>query len=72
MSGSDILIRAWVDPDGLPGRPWYRNLYMASDEDSGYASWPLPGLRRAVEQKDDEAFGKAIESIEEAINRMME
>lgn len=50
------LERAWFCVDGLPGRPWYRNLYAASDEDSGYAAWMLPGLRHAVERGDDAAF----------------
>lgn len=40
--------RAWLHEAGLPGRPWYRNLYAAPDETSGYASWPLPGLQKAA------------------------
>jgi N-acetylated-alpha-linked acidic dipeptidase len=43
--------RAWLDDSGLPGREWYKSLYAAPDEDSGYASWILPGLCRAVEGK---------------------
>jgi N-acetylated-alpha-linked acidic dipeptidase len=56
---NEVLLRmerAWSCSDGLPGRPWYRNLYAASDEDSGYAAWMLPGLRRAVEHGDTAAF----------------
>ena len=41
---------------GIPGRPWFRSLYAASDEDSGYAAWILPGLRHAVEHDDEEEF----------------
>jgi N-acetylated-alpha-linked acidic dipeptidase len=39
----------WLDDGGLVGRPWFRNLYAATDRFSGYAtaSWPL--LREAVE-----------------------
>ncbi|MEZ6017915.1 MAG: M20/M25/M40 family metallo-hydrolase [Planctomycetota bacterium] len=44
--------RAWLDEAGLPGRPWFRNLYVAPDETSGYASWPLPGLRKALNDGD--------------------
>jgi N-acetylated-alpha-linked acidic dipeptidase len=44
--------RAWLDEAGLAGRPWYKSLYAAPDEDSGYASWILPGLCRAVEEKN--------------------
>ncbi|MBL9031038.1 MAG: M20/M25/M40 family metallo-hydrolase [Phycisphaerae bacterium] len=56
--------RAFLDEDGMPGRPWFRSLFVANDEDSGYASWMLPGLRRAIEQKDpaaaEEAAGRLI------------
>jgi N-acetylated-alpha-linked acidic dipeptidase len=62
--------RAWLDDDGLPNRPWFQNIFVAPDEDSGYASWPLPALRRAVEQKDDEALGEAVEKLEAALERM--
>jgi len=48
--------RAWIDEAGLPGRPWYKSLYAAPDEDSGYASWILPGLCRAVEEKNAAAL----------------
>ena len=48
--------RAWLSDEGIPGRPWFRSLYAASDEDSGYASWPLPALRWAVEHKDPAAL----------------
>ncbi|MEM1204056.1 MAG: M28 family peptidase [Acidobacteriota bacterium] len=42
--------REWLHDPGLPERPWYRNLYAATDPDSGYASWMLPALRWAVER----------------------
>lgn len=44
--------RAWFDAEGLPGRPWHRNLYAAPDETSGYAAWAFPGIRHALEAKD--------------------
>lgn len=53
--------RAWHEPKGLPGRPWYCNLYGAPDRDSGYAAWMLPLLRAAVEEKDR----RAVEAAEE-------
>ena len=37
---------------GLPGRPSYRNLYAATDPDSGYSAWMLPGLRSLVEGRN--------------------
>jgi N-acetylated-alpha-linked acidic dipeptidase len=47
--------RAWVSAAGLPGRPWYRNLYAAPDADSGYAPWVLPGLTAALQAGRGEA-----------------
>lgn len=49
-----LLDRAWIFPPGLPERPWFRNLYAAPDETSGYASWVLPGIRKGIEDRDRE------------------
>lgn len=45
--------RAWLLPGGLPGRPWFRQAFAASDPTSGYAAWMLPVLRQAVEDGAD-------------------
>ena len=42
--------RAFLDPDGLPGRPWYRHLIFAPAY--SYAPEVLPGVREAVESGD--------------------
>jgi N-acetylated-alpha-linked acidic dipeptidase len=55
--------RAWLSEDGIPGRPWFRSLYAASDEDSGYASWILPGLRWSIEHKDKAQLAKETERL---------
>ncbi|MGP1345175.1 MAG: M28 family peptidase [Phycisphaerales bacterium] len=61
------LDRGWLgapDPGmatGLTGRPWFRNLLVATDENSGYASWALPELRRAIERGDAGAVDEAIQ-----------
>ena len=51
--------RAWIDPAGLPERPWFRNLFAATDPDSGYAAWMLPLLRYHVERRDPEGLAAA-------------
>lgn len=51
-SVSSALDRAWMSAEGLPGRPWRRNLYAAPDETSGYAAWGFPGVRHALEARD--------------------
>ena len=53
--------RHWLSDKGPPDRPWYRNLYAATDPHSGYGAWVLPILRDAVER------GNAI-VIEYAVN----
>jgi N-acetylated-alpha-linked acidic dipeptidase len=43
------LSSLWLRAGGLPSRPWFRNLYAATDRYSGYgtSSWPM--LREAIE-----------------------
>ncbi|HEX2164128.1 MAG TPA: transferrin receptor-like dimerization domain-containing protein, partial [Thermoanaerobaculia bacterium] len=62
--------RAWVDPGGLAGRPWYRNLFAAPDADSGYAAWVLPDLVAAVEARDGAALTAAAERVRSALFRL--
>ena len=38
-----------TDPDGLPGRPWYRHLIYAPGLLTGYGAKTLPGIREAIE-----------------------
>jgi N-acetylated-alpha-linked acidic dipeptidase len=67
------LDRAWLDESeggGVPGRPWFRNLYAAPDEDSGYAEWMLPALRWAIEHKDSAALSQARERYLAIVERM--
>lgn len=52
--------RAWIHEPGLPGRPWFRNLYAATDPDSGYAAWMLPALRYHVERRDPAGAAEAV------------
>lgn len=60
--------RRWLVEEGIPGRPWFRNWYVSTDETSGYANWMLPGLRKAIEDGDrallDASIAKMVELIE--------
>jgi len=53
------LDRCWLHDEGIPERPWFQNLYAASDETSGYAPWILPALRYAVDHRDRNALRDA-------------
>jgi N-acetylated-alpha-linked acidic dipeptidase len=50
------LEKAFIDMDGLQGRPWSRSLYASPDPFSGYAAWMLPGLRYEIETADRTAL----------------
>lgn len=55
--------RAFVDEEGLKTRTWFKSVYAAPDEDSGYAPWPLPRIRRAIEVKDEKALREGIADL---------
>lgn len=40
-----------LDPRGLPGRPWYRNMIYAPGRFTGYGAKTLPGVREAIEER---------------------
>ena len=66
------LEREWLTPQGLPGRPWFRNLYSAPDADSGYAAWMLPALRQAVEARDADGVRAAVDTYLAVFARLEE
>jgi len=41
-----------LDPEGLPGRSWYRHLIYAPGLYTGYGVKTLPGVREAIELRD--------------------
>lgn len=64
------LERAWYDPQGLPSRPWTRNLGLASDRVTGYGSEVLPLVSGALAQRDEAAFEAGVERTVDAIDRI--
>lgn len=72
-----MLDRAWLDELGVPSgaegnpeRPWFRNLFAATDEDSGYASWTLPGLRAALARRDPAMLAEQTKRLERVVDRL--
>ncbi len=55
MAASDAalaqLTQTIMSQDGLPGRPWYRNLVYAPGVLTGYGVKTLPGVREAIEAR---------------------
>jgi N-acetylated-alpha-linked acidic dipeptidase len=48
--GMMVLERNWLNPGGIPGRPWYKHLIYACRYT--YAHLELPGLTEALEKQD--------------------
>ncbi|MFG0256528.1 MAG: M28 family peptidase [Phycisphaerales bacterium JB043] len=64
------LERIWLDREGLPGRPWYRNTFASTDPYSGYASWALPALRDAIENNDQESLDRALGDLRSRVEAL--
>jgi N-acetylated-alpha-linked acidic dipeptidase len=63
-----------LDPQGLPGRPWFKNLIYAPGTLTGYGAKTLPGVREAIEQRrwdDARAYvGRTAAVIENYADRL--
>jgi N-acetylated-alpha-linked acidic dipeptidase len=44
--------RAFLLKEGLPNRAWFKHAIYAPGVTTGYASWPLPGVRQAILDND--------------------
>ncbi|MDG1361133.1 MAG: M28 family peptidase [Phycisphaerales bacterium] len=53
------LERVWSDGKGLPGRPWFQNLFATSNRDSGYGAVVLPLFQEAIVDRDQIALDAA-------------
>jgi N-acetylated-alpha-linked acidic dipeptidase len=71
--------RALLDPAGLPGRPWFRNVLYAPGMYTGYGVKTVPMVREAIEQRKwreaDEGIArtaKTLEGVAAAVDRATE
>ncbi|MBY0395425.1 MAG: M28 family peptidase, partial [Thermoleophilia bacterium] len=56
--------RAFLMPKGgLPGRPWFKHAVYAPGLTTGYASWPLPGVRQAVNDADRKLLAEQVAAL---------
>ena len=59
--------RNWLNPDGIPGRPWFKHtLYGARYT---YAHLELPGLTEAVEKGDWDTARQQAQTLERALEK---
>jgi N-acetylated-alpha-linked acidic dipeptidase len=57
----------WLDPAGIPGRPWFQHLLYSSRYT--YAHLEFPGLTEAVEKQDWKLAGAQATLLEKAIEK---
>ena len=58
--------RNWLNPDGIPGRPWFKHILYGAR--FTYAHLELPGLTEAVEKQDWPTAKQQAEILERAIH----
>jgi len=59
------LERNWLNPDGIPGRPWFKHMLYGAR--FTYAHLELPGLTEAVENKDWPVAAQQAEILRRAL-----
>jgi len=57
----------WLDPNGIPGRPWFQHLLYSSRYT--YAHLEFPGLTEAVEKQDWKLAGEQSVLLEKAVQK---
>ena len=59
--------RNWLNPDGIPGRPWFKHILYGAR--FTYAHLELPGLTEAVEKQDWLAANQQAEILRHALEK---
>jgi N-acetylated-alpha-linked acidic dipeptidase len=57
--------RNWLNPDGIPGRPWFKHILYGAR--FTYAHLELPGLTEAVEKQDWTTAKQQAEILQHAL-----
>src|SRR6266850_5470582 len=60
--------RAFLDKNGLPGRPWFQHTLYAPGLTTGYSAWPFPAVVQATRDRDAEALQLALRIVVERID----
>jgi N-acetylated-alpha-linked acidic dipeptidase len=66
--------RDFIEPAGLPDRPWYRHVIYAPGFYTGYSVKTLPGIREAIEAKNlqraKEQTGVVVRAVRRAVRTL--
>lgn len=60
---------AFLLPDGLPNRPWFKHAIYAPGEYTGYAAVVLPGVNEALDARDAARAEKQLRALTGALER---
>jgi N-acetylated-alpha-linked acidic dipeptidase len=60
--------RAFLLPQGLPGRSWYRHAIYAPGEYTGYAAVVIPGVNEAIDAGDLRRTQQQLAVLTDALN----
>jgi N-acetylated-alpha-linked acidic dipeptidase len=63
--GTMQVERNWLNPDGIPGRPWFKHILYGAR--FTYAHLELPGLTEAVEKQDWTTAKRQAEILRQAL-----
>jgi N-acetylated-alpha-linked acidic dipeptidase len=63
--GTMQVERNWLNPDGIPGRPWFKHMLYGAR--FTYAHLELPGLTEAVEKQDWSTAKQQAEILRQAL-----
>jgi len=61
--------QAFLAPEGLAGRPWYKHTIYAPGSYAGYASEVMPGVSESLDRKDAATLRREEDSLIAAIRR---
>ncbi|KAI8340435.1 hypothetical protein BC941DRAFT_348237 [Chlamydoabsidia padenii] len=53
--------RGFIDPEGIPSRPWFKHVVYAPSLWNGYSSQTFAAIAEAVDEKDDQLLDSAVE-----------
>jgi N-acetylated-alpha-linked acidic dipeptidase len=61
--------QAFLEPEGLPGRPWYKHSLWAPGSYAGYSAVMMPSLSEAIDHKDVAMIRRGAGEIATALSR---
>jgi N-acetylated-alpha-linked acidic dipeptidase len=61
--------QAFLTPEGLPGRPWYKHVVFAPGIESGYKPKVLPGVSESIDSGNVEEAQRQLQILVAALNR---